>query len=115
MDCNTIYVSNVDTTDDTVVLIPNRAIKTLENTGSYKLVICCNATATSNLPVAIQVNETNIPVLCKAGNEVYSSQLRKRMCYQIMYGNENPDYIDGQFVIQNRISPRAATIPATTI
>ena len=30
-----------------------------------------------------------------------------------MYGNENPDYINGQFVIQDRICPRASTIPAT--
>ena len=45
MDCNTIYCSNAITGDDSVVLVPNRAIKTLDNTGSYHLVICCNATA----------------------------------------------------------------------
>lgn len=114
MNCNTIYCSNAETTTTEVVLIPNRAIKTLENTGCYRLVICCNATATANLPVYIQVNETNIPVLCKAGNVVYSSQLKKRVNYGIMYGSENPGYTDGQFVIQDRICPKAATIPATT-
>ena len=31
MDCNTIYCSNATTTDTTVVLIPNRDIKTLED------------------------------------------------------------------------------------
>ena len=110
--CNTIYCSNAETTQTTVVLIPNREIKTLENTGSYRLVICCNATATANLPVFIQVGTTLIPVLCKAGNVVYSSQLQKRVNYGIMYGNENPNYTNGQFVIQNRICPRASTIPA---
>lgn len=110
---NTIYCSNAETTQTTVVLVPNRAIKTLDNTGCYRLVICCNATATSNLPVYIQVNGVSIPVLCKAGNVVYSSQLQKRVNYGIMYGNENPDYINGQFVIQDRICPRASTIPAT--
>ena len=114
MNCNTIYCSNAETTQTTVVLIPNRAIKTLENTGCYRLIICCNATATSNLPVFIQVNGVNIPVLCKAGNVVYSSQLNKRVNYGIMYGNENPDYINGQFVIQDRICPKSSTIPATT-
>lgn len=114
MDCNTIYCSNAETTQTTVILIPNREIKTLENTGCYRLVICCNATATSNLPVYIQVGTTNIPVLCKAGNVVYSSQLQKRKNYGIMYGSENPDYVNGQFVIQDRICPRATTIPATT-
>ena len=114
MNCNTIYCSNATTTGTGVVLIPNRAIKTIENTGCYRLVICCNATATANLPVYIQVNSTNIPVLCKAGNTVYSSQLQKRVNYGIMYGNENENYTDGQFVIQDRICPKAATIPATT-
>ena len=110
--CNTIYCSNVIMGDDSVTLVPNRAIKTLENTGCYRLVICCNATATANLPVFIQVNGVNIPVLCKAGNTVYSSQLKKRVNYGIMYGNGNSDYANGQFVIQNRICPKASTIPA---
>ena len=115
MNCNTIYCSNAETTQTTIVLIPNRAIKTLENTGCYRLVICSNATATSNLPVYIQVNGVSIPVLCKAGNVVYANQLQKRRNYGIMYGSENPDYTNGQFVIQDRICPRSTTIPATTI
>ena len=114
MDCNTIKISSAITGDDSVVLVPNRAIKTLENTGCYRLIICCNATATANLPVFIQVNGVNIPVLCKAGNTVYSSQLNKRVNYGIMYGNENTGYVNGQFVIQDRICPRASTIPTTT-
>lgn len=115
MNCNTIYCSNAETTDTTVVLIPNQEIKTLENTGCYRLVICCNATATANLPVYIQVNGVSVPVLCKAANVVYASQLQKRRNYGIMYGNENPEYATtGQFVIQDRICPRASEIPATT-
>ena len=113
MNCNTIYCSNAETTQTEVVLIPNREIKTLENTGCYRLIICCNATATSNLPVYIQVGSTTIPVLCKAGNVVYANQLQKRRNYGIMYGNENHDYANGQFVVQDRICPRASTIPTT--
>ena len=112
MNCNTIFVSNVINGDTSITLVPNREIKTLENTGCYRLVICCNAVANANLPVDIQVNGVNIPVLCKAGNVVYSSQLEKRRNYGIMYGNQNPDYTNGQFVIQDRICPRAVTIPA---
>ena len=112
MDCNTIYCSNATTTQTTVVLIPNRDIKTLENTGCYRLVICCNATATANLPVYIQVNGESVPVLCKAGNVVYANQLQKRKNYGIMYGSENPGYVNGQFVIQYRICPRASALPA---
>ena len=113
MDCNTIKISSAITGDDSVTLVPNRAIKTLENTGCYRLIICCNATATANLPVFIQVNGVNIPVLCKAGNTVYSSQLQKRKNYGIMYGNENAGYVNGQFVIQDRICPRASTVSVT--
>ena len=110
--CNTIFVSNVIMGDTDVVLVPNRAIKTLENAGCYRLVICCNATATANLPVFIQVNGVNIPILCKAGNTVYANQLQKRKSYAIMYGSENANYATtGQFVIQDRICPKAATIP----
>lgn len=112
MNCNTIFVSNVITTDANVVLVPNEEIKTLENTGCYRLVICCNAIATANFPLQMQVGTVRIPILCKAGNLVYSSQLQKRKNYGIMYGNLNPDYVNGQFVIQDRICPRAATIPA---
>lgn len=114
MNCNTMYISNVTTNEDSVVLIPNREVKTLENVGCYRLILCSNATATSNLPVFIQINGVNIPVLCKAGNTVYSSQLEKRKNYSIMYGSGNSGYVNGQFVIQDRICPRAVTIPATT-
>ena len=115
MNCNTIYVSNVITTDSNVVLVPNEDIKTLENVGCYRLILCCNAVATNNLPLQIQVASVRIPVLCKAGNLVWSSQLQKRKNYGIMYGNQNPAYANGQFVIQDRICPRAVTIPATAL
>ena len=115
MSCNTIYVSNAQTTQTTVVLIPNREIKTLENAGCYRLIICCNATATANLPVFIQVGTTNIPVLCKAGNTMYANQLEKRVNYSIMYGNQNDNYTSGQFVVQNRVCPRSTEIPVTQL
>ena len=114
MNCNTIYCSNAETTQTTIVLIPNQEIKTLENAGCYRLIICCNATATSNLPVFIQVGTTPVPVLCKAGNTMYANQLQKRINYSIMYGNQNENYTSGQFVVQNKVCPRASTIPAET-
>ena len=108
---NTIYVSNANTTDDMVVLIPNRKIKTLTNCGCYRLVICCNATATANLPVFIQVNGENISVLCKAGNTMYANQLQKRKNYGIMYGNDNTNYTLGQFVVQDKVCPKSTSLP----
>lgn len=112
MNCNTIYCSSATTTDTTVVLIPNQEIKTLDNAGCYRLIICCNATATANLPVFIQAGTVQIPVLCKAGNTMYSSQLQKRVSYSIMYGNQNENYATtGQFVVQDRVCPRATALP----
>ena len=114
MDCNTIYVSNVTMTDTTAILVPNKEIKTLTNCGCYRLVICSNAIATSNLPIYIQVNSVSIPVLCKAGNTLYANQLQKRKSYSIMYGNDNALYTNGQFVIQDKVCPKSTQIPTTT-
>lgn len=113
MGCNTIYVSNATTTQTTVNLIPNQEIKTLENAGCYRLIICCNATATSNLPVFINVGDTPVPVLCKAGNTMYANQLKKRVNYSIMYGNQNENYTEGQFVVQDKVCPRSTPLPVT--
>ena len=97
---NTIICSNLTTGTDNVVLIPNREIKTLVNTGNYRLIIACNIPeATANYPVFIQVGANNIPVLCKYGNEVLANQLNRRLNYPIGYGNENTNYTNGQFFI----------------
>ena len=100
MNCNTIVCSNLTTGTNNVVLIPNQTIKNLTNTTTYRLVIACNIPeATANYPVFIQVGETNIPVLCKYGNEVLANQLNRRTNYPIGFGNENTNYTNGQFVI----------------
>ena len=104
---NTMYISSVTTNTTNVILIPNREVKTLTNTGNYKLIIACNVEATANLPVLIQTDVGNIPVLCKYGNTLYANQLRKRTMYRIGYGNGNTEYTDGQFVIQSNVCPRA--------
>lgn len=97
---NCIVCSNLNTTATEVVLIPNRTIKNLTNTGNYRLVCACNIPdATANLPVYIQVGENNIPVLCKYGNTVLPNMLNKRVSYPIGYGNENSLYTNGQFII----------------
>ena len=99
MNCNTMVISNVTTTDTGVVLIPNKTVKTVTNCGNYRLIIACNVEATANLPVYIQTEAGNIPVLCKYGNEVIANMLNKRVSYPIGYGSDNSNYEDGQFVI----------------
>ena len=115
---NTIICSNLTTGTDNVVLIPNQTIKNLTNTGNYRLIIACNIPeATANYPVFIQVGNTNIPVLCKYGNEVLANQLNRRANYPIGYGNQNPNYADGQFVILscNCLNGRSAETKTTTL
>ena len=109
--CQTIYCSTVETTDTTVVLIPNRDIKNLVNTGSYGLVICTGE-ATANLPVFIRTDLGDIPVLCKAGNTMYANQLSTRVRYPIMYGNGNTNYTLGQFVITSCVRPKSVSSTA---
>lgn len=99
---NTIVVSNVQTGTNEIILIPNRPIKTVNNLATYRLVIACNTPeATSNYPVAIQVGENNIPLLCKYGNQVLANQLNRRTVYCIGYGNQNEGYTNGQFSVFN--------------
>ena len=108
---NTIICSNLTTGTNNVVLIPNREIVNLENTGNYRLILACNIPeATANYPVFIQVGENNIPVLCKYGNEIYANMLNRRVNYPIGYGNENSSYTEGQFIIQSccNLNPRGA-------
>lgn len=107
MDCNTIYCSSATTTDTGVILIPNRTVKNLVNTCTYGLIIACNVEASANLPVYIQTSLGNIPCFCKYLNEIYSSQLKKRVRYSIGYGNGNTNYTEGQFVVFDRICPRS--------
>lgn len=110
--CDLICCSNATTTDTGVVLIPNREIKNLTNANTYRMVIACNVQASSNLPVFIQTSLGNIPILCKYGNTIYANQLRTRYNYAIGYGNANDNYPEGQFVIFNRVCPRATITEA---
>ena len=113
MNCNTMYISNVTTTDTGVILVPNQEVKTLTNATCYKLIIACNVEATANLPVFIQTTLGNIPVLCRFANTLYANQLRKRTMYRIGYGNANDNYDLGQFTIQSNVCPKSETVTAT--
>ena len=112
MNCNTMYISNVTTTDTGVILIPNREVRTLTNATCYQIVIACNVEATSNLSVFIQTALGNVPVLCRFSNTLYANQLEKRTMYRIGYGNANANYTLGQFTMQSNVCPKSETVPA---
>lgn len=101
-ECNTIVVSTTTTETNEIVLVPNIPIKNVVNLETYRLIIAFNTPdATANYPVAIQVGENNIPLLCKFGNQVLANQLNKRVPYIIGYGNQNEGYVNGQFILFN--------------
>lgn len=113
---NTIICSNISMGTDTVVLIPNQAIKNLTNTGNYRLVLACNIPeATSNFPIALQVGTNQVPILCKYGNQLLANQVNRRVNYPLGYGNQNPNYTNGQFVILSccNLNPRGTETTTT--
>lgn len=115
MNNRTIYCSSAETNTERVLLVPNRQVKNLTNTGCYGLVICCSAAASANLPVFIQTTIGEIPVLCKAGNTMYANQLNTRVRYPIMYGNQNDNYENGQIVVLSCVNPKSEVTPIGSI
>ena len=105
--CNdTIFITKITTTSTGVVLIPNRTVlkNNLGNRCKYNLIIACGLNASASLPVFIQTDQGNIPVLDKYANIVYSNQLKNRTRYCVGYGNDNVAVYElGQFVIFNRL------------
>lgn len=113
----TILISSITTTDTGVILVPSTTITTakLVNLNKYKLIIQCNLKATSNLPVYIQTELGNIPLLCRfAANNIFPDQLRNRYCYTIVYGNNTTLSSVGQFVLQNSVCSTAGVATVTT-
>ena len=104
----TIFISSITTTATGVILIPSTTITSqkLINLNKYRLVVACNLKANANLPVYIQTELGNIPLLCKfAGNNIFPDQLRSRKCYTVVFGNNNVLSSIGQFVLQNCVCP----------
>lgn len=102
MSCvKTIICSQTSTTDTGVILIPNTPI-TPGNLSQYRLIVACNVnTPTANRQLFIQTTTGNSPVLCKYGNTLLANQVNKRVPYFVLFGDQNVDYDNGQFVITN--------------
>ena len=115
MDNNLMICGTIEVSDSEVILIPNREVKNLTNTGTYRLIIASNVQASTNLPVVVQTAIGNIPLICKYGNTVYANQLKTRYNYVIGYGSENDNYENGQFVIFNKICPRSVISTAESV
>lgn len=62
----------------------------VENGKKYRLILCTNLPSmTTIVPVTLQINGTQYPVLDKIGNNLMSDQLHTRKCYNLVIGT-NP-------------------------
>ena len=115
MNCiKNIICSQTVTTDNGVILIPNKSI-TPANLSEYRLIIACNVnTPTANNQLFIQTSTGNSPVLCKYGNTLLANQVNKRIPYIVLFGDQNVDYSNGQFVIVNCSCLNARGVSGTT-
>lgn len=118
MACNrNIIISQTETTDTGVILIPNVAI-TPGNLSRYRLIIACNVnTPTANEIVYIQTTAGNVPLLCRYGNNLLANQLNKRVPYLVLFGDNNTSYADGQFVLAscNNLNQRGVETTTTVV
>ena len=87
---STSYVVN----GGTFYIITNGTNLTLHNRMTFSLVLCQNIPVqTEILPVSIQVNGTNYPLLDRYGNRVMITDLHTRCRYSLVYGSESPHFL----------------------
>lgn len=75
-------------------IITNSTNITLQNRMTFSLILCQNIPVqTEVLPVSIQVNGENYPLLDAFGNRVLITDLRTRYRYALVYGAESPHFL----------------------
>lgn len=75
-------------------IITNGTNTTLQNRMAFSLILCQTIPVqTEILPVSIQVNGVNYPLLDKFGNRVMITDLRTRCRYALVYGSESPHFL----------------------
>ena len=92
--CNTIKVSGFGTTDTEFVILTTGSTVQLTNGYLYNLIVCQRLPSLSVvLPVFIQVNGVNYPLLDRIGNQVMSDQIKTRANYRMFYGERDPHFL----------------------
>lgn len=102
---DTIFITKFEEKSCDILLKPNRKVKR-ENLGDrckYFLIIGCGLRVSKNLPLFIETDDGNIPLLDKFGDIVYANQLSTRKRYCIGYGNNNNSYNVGQFIVYDNL------------
>lgn len=102
---DTIFITKFEEKSCDILLKPNRTIKR-ENLGDrckYFLIIGCGLRTSKNLPLFVETDDGNIPLLDKYGDIVYANQLSTRKRYCLGYGNNNNSYNVGQFIVYDNL------------
>ena len=102
---DTIFITKFEEKSCDILLKPNRKVKR-ENLGDrckYSLVIGCGLKVSKNLPLFVETDDGNVPLLDKFGDIVYANQLSTRKRYVLGYGNNNNSYNVGQFIVYNNL------------
>ena len=90
---NIIRTTGFGTTADNLVILTS-GDHILENGRMFNLIVCKRKPSmTTVLPVVVQVNGVNYPLLDRIGNPVMSDQIQCRTQYRIFYGQTNPHFL----------------------
>ena len=85
------------------------SLNTLCNGECFRLITCLPFPAVTTLvPVYIQINGVNYPVMDEFGNTLMSDQIRCRRAYRIVFGT-NPEH----FIVKQCLKPSQATPTCT--
>lgn len=94
MNCNNILkVTGISSTSTDLAILTS-GTHTLTNGCMYDLIVCTKVPSmTTVLPVVIQVNGVNYPLLDRIGNTVMSDQIKCRTRYRMFYGATSPHFL----------------------
>lgn len=91
--CRLIKSSGYGTTATEFVILTDRMYN-LENHMGFKLILCQNIpSVAAALPVFIQINGVNYPLIDKFGNTIRVDELKTRYPYLIVFGTDPAHFI----------------------
>lgn len=91
--CRLIKSSGYGTTETMFVILTDRMYN-LENHMGFKLILCQNIpSVAAALPVFIQINGVNYPLIDKFGNTIRVDELKTRYPYLIVFGTDPAHFI----------------------
>lgn len=114
--CNRIIKSSGYSTDaSNFIILTTGETFNLANRKAFYLILCQNIPIqSSNLPVLIQVNGTNYPLLDKFGNNVLVSDINTRTRYSLVFGSNPVHFLAFNIISCLNNVDLTTTAPTTT-